>query len=231
MRWRTHLLGLSLIGLPVPMHAQSPQVVRAAAADTALRVVVSTGQRRLWVIAQSDTLLAARVAVGSERSMTYGARQWTFHTPSGIHRVLAKEQDPIWIPPDWHYVEVARREHARIVWLHGDTSIDLHDGSRLIVKALSIRIEDDSTYDDAFEGSDILVGHTLYVPPAGSPARRVRGELGKYRLVLGNAIGIHGTKATETVGTAATHGCMRLYDSDIAWLYAHVPVGTKVYIY
>jgi L,D-transpeptidase YbiS len=30
---------------------------------------------------------------------------------------------------------------------------------------------------------------------------------------------------------AATHGCVRLRDDDIEWLYEHVPVGTKVYIY
>jgi lipoprotein-anchoring transpeptidase ErfK/SrfK len=28
-----------------------------------------------------------------------------------------------------------------------------------------------------------------------------------------------------------THGCIRLYDEDIEWLYERVPVGTAVYIY
>jgi lipoprotein-anchoring transpeptidase ErfK/SrfK len=28
-----------------------------------------------------------------------------------------------------------------------------------------------------------------------------------------------------------THGCVRLADDDIEWLYENVPVGTKVYIY
>jgi lipoprotein-anchoring transpeptidase ErfK/SrfK len=30
---------------------------------------------------------------------------------------------------------------------------------------------------------------------------------------------------------AATHGCVRLRDQDIEWLYENIPVGTKVYVY
>ena len=33
------------------------------------------------------------------------------------------------------------------------------------------------------------------------------------------------------IGKAATHGCMRLRDEDIEWLYQYVPVGTRIYIY
>jgi lipoprotein-anchoring transpeptidase ErfK/SrfK len=28
-----------------------------------------------------------------------------------------------------------------------------------------------------------------------------------------------------------THGCVRLPDDDIEWLYNNVPLGTKVYLY
>ena len=40
-----------------------------------------------------------------------------------------------------------------------------------------------------------------------------------------------GTPYKKSIGMAATHGCIRLNDEDIEWLYDHVPVGTKVYIY
>jgi lipoprotein-anchoring transpeptidase ErfK/SrfK len=229
LRWLP-LIALALAARPA--RAQPVVDARAvAAADTSLRIIVSVARRRLWVVERRDTLLAAPVAVGTQRSMAYGAHRWTFTTPRGVRTVRAKERDPVWIPPDWHYVEVARREHFRIVWLHGDTTIDLHDGSRLVMRHLDIRIEDDSTYDDDFAGYDIVSGNTLFVPPIGSPARRVAGELGKYRLDLGDGVGIHGTRDASSVGTAATHGCMRLHDADVEWLYEHIPVGTKVYIY
>ena len=42
---------------------------------------------------------------------------------------------------------------------------------------------------------------------------------------------LHGTPDQNSIGLAATHGCVRLRDEDIEWLYENVPVGTKVYIY
>ena len=49
--------------------------------------------------------------------------------------------------------------------------------------------------------------------------------------MLGDGVGIHGTPDTASVGRAATHGCMRLHDADIAWLYEHIPTGTHVYVF
>ncbi len=35
---------------------------------------------------------------------------------------------------------------------------------------------------------------------------------------------------TDPVGTAASHGCVRFNDGDVAWMAAHVPNGTQVWI-
>lgn len=44
--------------------------------------------------------------------------------------------------------------------------------------------------------------------------------------------GIHGTNVEASVGTAASHGCVRLSREDILWLYDAVPLGTRVqYVY
>ena len=43
-------------------------------------------------------------------------------------------------------------------------------------------------------------------------------------------IRFHGTENIASVGTAASHGCMRMYRSDIEDLYDRVKVGTKVFI-
>ncbi len=41
---------------------------------------------------------------------------------------------------------------------------------------------------------------------------------------------LHGTLATYSIGRRASHGCLRLWDEDIEFLYDHVPVGTAVMI-
>jgi lipoprotein-anchoring transpeptidase ErfK/SrfK len=45
-----------------------------------------------------------------------------------------------------------------------------------------------------------------------------------------DGVGFHGTNETYSVGTAASHGCMRMYVSDIIDLYDRVEIGTPVYI-
>jgi len=200
--------------------------------DTTLRIVVSLANRRLLVIdGDHDTLLVAPVAVGSGLSVSYGARRWRFDTPRGTRMVVSKDSAPLWIPPDWHYVEVARQARLHLVWLHGDTTIIFDDGSRLVVDRETARFISDEGTDHFAPGEHIVVDDVLYVPPIGSANRQVPGELGEFRLSIGDGIGIHGTPDKSSVGNAVTHGCMRLSDADIAWLYHRVPVGARVYIY
>ena len=43
-------------------------------------------------------------------------------------------------------------------------------------------------------------------------------------------IGIHGTPQPWTVGTAASHGCIRMYMREVEWLFERVNVGSPVFI-
>jgi L,D-transpeptidase ErfK/SrfK len=45
-----------------------------------------------------------------------------------------------------------------------------------------------------------------------------------------NYIGFHGTPNAETVGQAASHGCIRMYDNDVKALFETVQVGTPVVV-
>jgi lipoprotein-anchoring transpeptidase ErfK/SrfK len=45
-----------------------------------------------------------------------------------------------------------------------------------------------------------------------------------------NGAGIHGTDETYSIGHAFSHGCVRMYISDVIDLYDRVDVGTPVYI-
>jgi hypothetical protein len=43
-------------------------------------------------------------------------------------------------------------------------------------------------------------------------------------------IGFHGTPNPETVGQAASHGCIRMYNADVEELYYQVSTGTPVFV-
>jgi lipoprotein-anchoring transpeptidase ErfK/SrfK len=43
-------------------------------------------------------------------------------------------------------------------------------------------------------------------------------------------VGMHGTPDPASIGYSASHGCIRMYIHDAEWLFAHVHVGTQVFI-
>ncbi len=45
-----------------------------------------------------------------------------------------------------------------------------------------------------------------------------------------DGVGFHGTDAVDSLGTRASHGCIRMAVADVEELYDQVPVGTPVYI-
>ena len=55
--------------------------------------------------------------------------------------------------------------------------------------------------------------------------------LGGHRLNMGDGYALHGTDEPLSIGKAVSHGCVRLRNEDIAYLYSVVPVGTAVFIY
>lgn len=195
------------------------------------RIVVSLKDKHLWTIIGEDTVLSAPVAVAKGTTLKFGKRAWTFETPRGVRTVLGKEADPVWQPPEWLYAETAAEYDLKLGHLYNGQRIKLEDGRYLAMKDGMAGVIENGEWAALPTDEHIVFGNTLYVPPLGSKNRKVEGELGKFRLNMGDGFLLHGTPYKESIGMAATHGCVRMRDDDIEWLYEHVPVGTKVYIY
>jgi hypothetical protein len=196
------------------------------------RVVVSLFERTLWVLRGDDTLRTAYVAVAKGTELKHGNKKWVFDTPRGLRTVLNKDSMPIWVPPDWHYVEVAQTHDLKLARLPLRGSVKLSDGNRLVVRDSMVGVLfPDSVWAPLPVDEEIVFDSTLYIPPVGTKNRQIEGELGRYRLDLGQGYLLHGTPHEDTIGTAATHGCIRLRGDDIEWLFANVPIGAKVFIY
>jgi len=78
-----------------------------SAAPTGLYIAVDTGGNRLYLKRGESTLLNAVCSTGTGGVLADPAsgRRWTFDTPHGTYRVLAKVHNPIWHKPDWAFVE------------------------------------------------------------------------------------------------------------------------------
>jgi hypothetical protein len=78
-----------------------------------------------------------------------------------------------------------------------------------------------SVPDAAWAGS--LAGTVV---PGGTPENPLKARW----MGIFDGAGIHGTDDTYSLGSAASHGCVRMSVPDVIELYDQVPVGTPIYI-
>ena len=64
------------------------------------------------------------------------------------------------------------------------------------------------------------------VVPGGSPENPLKARW----LGIVGGVGIHGTALEYSIGTRASHGCIRMRVADVIDLYPRVPIGTPVLI-
>lgn len=206
----------------------------AALAAQGKRIVVSIEARRLWLLSGRDTLFTAPVAVGKGQTFTYAGKTYRFATPRGTRRVLAKETNPVWRPPEWHYFEKAARRKLKAVKLEPGQRVRLSDGTYIEVRGDQVgRINRYGNFWPFTPGMEIIFDGKIFIPPLDSAQRRVPNALGTHKLDLGDGYLIHGTHVynADSIGRAVSHGCIRMRNKDIAHLYGMVDIGTPVFIY
>ena len=199
-------------------------------------LVVSLEEHRLWLKGGPDTLFTTQVATGSGKTLVQegGDSTWKFETPRGRLTVQSKEKDPVWAPPDWHFVEQARKRGLSLARVERGSPIQTSDGGVIAAEGDDVvkRYPDGRrAVLDATDGREIVADGQLIMPPLGTNQRRYKGVLGTHRLNLGNGYALHGTNQPNSIGRSVSHGCIRLLNEDIEKLYAMVPIGTPIYIY
>ncbi|MDA3005461.1 MAG: L,D-transpeptidase family protein [Actinomycetota bacterium] len=126
------------------------------------KVQVSLSKRTLTLYRDGKKVKTYRVAIG----------QPEYPTPTGTYKIITKEKNPTWNPPD-------------SPWAEGLGKIPPGPGNPLGTRWIG----------------------------TSAPA-----------------IGIHGTYADSSIGTAASHGCLRMHIPEVEELYEDVAVGMPVEI-
>jgi L,D-transpeptidase YbiS len=168
-------------GPPAKLEARAARAkaVLAKLKPEGLYIVVDTYRNRLRLLQDGQVLREALCSTGTGVVLIdpRNKKKWVFDTPLGERVIERKQKNPVWIKPDWAFIE---------------------------------------------EGEE----------PPKDPAERVDPySLGDYGLYMGDGYIIHGTLFKTLLGRRVTHGCIRLGDEDLAFLYEHVPLGTRVYLY
>ncbi|HLJ73153.1 MAG TPA: L,D-transpeptidase [Thermoanaerobaculia bacterium] len=219
--------------------------------DTGQTIIVSTEENKLYVRRDGALVFEAPCSTGKGTSLAIDGHTWVFDTPIGKFQVKAKEENPEWVPPDWHYIEEARKSGMRVVHLNAGDTLDARTGDAatnrspgvwgwfgggnsdpvMKVKGDTVVVDDSGGERELPPGKMIVAGDAVVIPPLNTKQRHFTGVLGQYRLELGDGYGIHGTDEPDKIGQSVSHGCVRLGDEDIAKLYAMANVGDTVIIY
>lgn len=151
----------------------------AALAPKGVYVVVDSHNNRLRVYRSAKLLREAVCSTGSGIRLRdpRDGREWFFDTPQGEFRILRKQKNPLWIKPDWAFIE---------------------------------------------EG---------YLPPKNARDRVDDFSLGDYGLYMRDGYIIHGTIFKTLLGKRVTHGCIRLGDEDLKFVFDTVPTDARVYLF
>ena len=196
------------------------------------RIIISREARSLWLVDDEGVAFRAPVAVGKHEPFEYRGKRYDFKTPMGRRKVLAKGTEPIWVPPDWHYFEIAAEQDLEPVQLKPGSRVVLSDGTVIEVRGSEVgRINQFGNFWAFTPGNEIIFDGRIFIPPFGSSQRRIPEVLGTHKLELGDGYLIHGTNVESSIGDAVSHGCVRMFNDDVAFLFEEVGVGTPVYVY
>jgi L,D-transpeptidase YbiS len=77
----------------------------ATAFSNELYIVVNPNGNRLTLRRGQKAVLEAAISTGKNDTLTHGTRKWVFKTPRGIMSVIHKRKDPVWVKPDWAFLE------------------------------------------------------------------------------------------------------------------------------
>jgi len=117
LAWRMYQTRAGTLVMRLEMPGLAPEIERltasvrelsqqfATAFTNELYVVVNPNGNRLALRRGQKVLLEAPISTGKNDTLTHRRRQWVFQTPRGIMNVIRKKKDPVWIKPDWAFLE------------------------------------------------------------------------------------------------------------------------------
>jgi hypothetical protein len=217
-----------------PPDARGRTVLAAADRAGGMKILVSTEDRWLWLVSGRDTLMSVPVAIGMGKAFEFEGRRFWFETPRSQRKVLAKQADPRWNVPEWHYMERAKARGFELVRLKKEDKVLLEDGSFILTIGSNVgRLNEHGNFWAFPPGMEIMFDGKVFVPPVGTEQRAVPDALGPYKLDTGDGYLLHGTNIfnEESIGDAVSHGCVRMTNEDLEKLYPLVAVGTNVFIF
>ncbi len=141
-------------------------------------ILVDTAANQIYLLKSSKVVVQDKCSTGSGLELTDagGNRSWTFETPRGYFQVRGKVSDPVWIRPDWAFIEEGEeipkdRASRSVPDVLGDYALAFGDGyfihgtlyTRMLGSSVThgcIRVDDEplkKLYQTAQRGTPIWI--------------------------------------------------------------------------
>lgn len=99
------LVGIGPAATEARATRQAVEVRKELARGARKYVVVDLDENELRFMDGEDVLWSGPVGTGTGLRLRGEESEWDFSTPNGVFNVQFKEQDPVWILPDWYFVK------------------------------------------------------------------------------------------------------------------------------
>ena len=77
----------------------------ASAFSDELYIAINAATNRLYLRRGQEVLREAPISTGTGSTLRHGRSKWVFDTPRGMLTVWRKKADPVWVKPDWAFLE------------------------------------------------------------------------------------------------------------------------------
>ncbi len=226
-RRRALAAACTLVAMPGPSSGALED--RSEADVTRLHSII--GEPSTDVIGQGDTLLDVafrnRLGVESVQRLNPGVDKW-IPAPGTVVALPSRI-----VPPDVpHDGLVINIPELRL--------FDFRAGPEPAVLSAAVGDLEDPTPTGDFVIRDKRVDPAWTVPesirkekpglPKGVPPGRDNPLGSRWMRIGRTAYGVHGTNVRWSIGQRSTHGCVRLYESEMRRLYDRTPEGTRIQI-
>lgn len=98
-------------------------------------ILVDSAENKIYLYQGSKVVMEGKCSTGSGLKLTdtSGSRSWTFETPRGYFLVLGKFNNPVWLRPDWAFIEEGEsipkdRASRAVADVLGDHALAFGDG-------------------------------------------------------------------------------------------------------
>jgi len=85
--------------------AQETEGLPPDAPRTGPVITIDVSTNQAYFFRDGVLVRKSKAATGSDKILRSGRKVWWFRTPRGRHSVVGKIKDPVWVKPDWAFVE------------------------------------------------------------------------------------------------------------------------------